>query len=226
MTKKEDEMIMCFRKDDMLLEDGSMPNATFIAKATTAPGIAMMKRRGDIEKDTTFVQPIPYTIIMAPKGGEGDDADEANFLIYKRSKKGGETRLQDQYSVGVGGHINMVDVYSYMAASDDSYANPVMPCALRELMEELGVSELNCDNILMNENTIYDPTEEVSSVHVGIHLCITLHEKPVINPEDALVEVNWVTIDQLSPDGEYYDKMEGWSKWVVDYMRQSLMASE
>lgn len=58
------------------------------------------KRRGDVETDPSWQQIIPYIVFNY------QDA----FFIYKYLPRAGEQRLVDTYQIGVGGHINEIDV--------------------------------------------------------------------------------------------------------------------
>lgn len=215
---KDNEMIMCVDKGRLFLLD--IPTAELVVKATTAPGIATLRRRGDVETDTSLLQPIPYTVVIAPFGEEG----EAKVLMYKRSSKGGETRLQDKYSIGIGGHINGIDVENYFASPTED--SPCSACLFRELFEELGVSELNCEAVMLHDTPIYDDSEAVSSVHIGLLYTVILSDIPNINVEDALTSVEWVSIPDIAPGTERYDKLEGWSKYVAELLVNSVTELE
>jgi predicted NUDIX family phosphoesterase len=215
---KDNEMIMCVDKGRLFLLDS--PTAELVVKATTAPGIATLRRRGDVETDTSLVQPIPYAVVIAPFGEEG----EAKVLMYKRSSKGGESRLQDKYSIGIGGHINGIDVENYFASPTED--SPCSACLFRELFEELGAEELNCEAVMLSETPIYDDSEDVSSVHIGLLYTVILENVPNINVEDALTSVEWVSIPDLAPGTERFEKLEGWSKYAAELLANSLSELE
>ena len=58
------------------------------------------KRRGDVENDPFFQQIIPYIVFNF----------KDKYFIYKYLESAGEKRLVGSYQLGVGGHINPVDV--------------------------------------------------------------------------------------------------------------------
>lgn len=215
---KDNEVIMCVDKGRLFLL--GIPTAELVAKATTAPGIATLHRRGDVETDTSLLQPIPYAVVIAPFGEDG----EAKVLMYKRSPNGGETRLQDKYSIGIGGHINGIDVENYFASPTED--SPCSACLFRELFEELGVEELNCEAVMLHDTPIYDDSEAVSSVHIGLLYTVILTEIPEINVEDTLTSVEWVTIPDIAPGTERYEKLEGWSKYVAELLSNSVKELE
>jgi predicted NUDIX family phosphoesterase len=78
------------------------------------------------ERDESFKQVIPYCVLT--RGFR----DEPMYLWYKRTRKGGESRLHDKYSLGIGGHVNPVDG---AAAGAGTYAAGLA----RELKEEVGL---------------------------------------------------------------------------------------
>src|SRR5687768_11211932 len=55
--------------------------------------------RKEAEVNPAFKQIIPYCVLSC------DD----KIFVYQRTKKGGDSRLHDLYSIGVGGHINPED---------------------------------------------------------------------------------------------------------------------
>lgn len=215
---KDNEMIMCVDKGRLFLLDN--PTAELVVKSTTAPGIANLRRRGDVETDTSLVQPIPYAVVIAPFGED----KEARVLMYKRSSKGGESRLQDKYSIGIGGHINDIDVENYFRSPIEN--SPCSACLFRELFEELGVEKLNCEAVMLSDTPIYDDSEAVSSVHIGLLYTVILADIPDINVEDALTSVEWVTIPDIAPGTERFEKLEGWSKYVAELLVNSVSELE
>src|SRR3990167_1889087 len=58
------------------------------------------RRRGDVETDPSWQQIIPYIVF----------SHENKYFLYKYTAGAGEKRLIDNYIIGVGGHINEVDV--------------------------------------------------------------------------------------------------------------------
>jgi predicted NUDIX family phosphoesterase len=57
------------------------------------------KRRGDVEMDTSFQQVIAY-IIFSYKN---------KYFTYSYLKKAGEQRIKNDYVIGIGGHISLID---------------------------------------------------------------------------------------------------------------------
>lgn len=157
-------------------------------------------RRGDAEENTDFKQPIPYAVIK-----RGD-----LLYGYTRLEGGGESRLHGKISLGLGGHMNPLD--------DITDFNTLLLSNLsRELEEEVSITSTDGTNVnpsLSIIGLINDDVDEVGKVHIGILAFIEL-------PNTAEVEVNeveqlegkWFTKEELV---ENYDKLENWSKFVVD----------
>src|SRR5436190_9053741 len=74
------------------------------------------------EHDESFKQVIPYVLV----------AHGNRYLLIRRTKKQGEARLHDMYSLGIGGHINDVD-----SGSEDRHSHIVEAGMRRELNEEI-----------------------------------------------------------------------------------------
>src|SRR3954451_22924426 len=56
-------------------------------------------RRGDAEEDPTRKQVIPYLVLR----------DGQRWFLMRRTRGGGDARLHDLWSIGVGGHLNPGD---------------------------------------------------------------------------------------------------------------------
>lgn len=156
------------------------------------------------ECDPTFKQVIPYVVLR--RGNE--------FFRYQRTKKGGESRLHDRWSVGVGGHINPGD----SVIDDDGTilpAHTIYDLAMwRELEEEVSIK---CDNeslYLPPVALLYDPSDEVGRVHFGIvHILnVGFHRKLEFH-DPALANGQFTGRFDLKNSTENF---EAWSKLVID----------
>jgi predicted NUDIX family phosphoesterase len=107
------------------------------------------KRRGDVENDPSYQQIIPYILFSFNN----------KFFAYKYIKKAGEERLiNNEYQLGVGGHINKEDVNE----SKDILEAGMM----REWTEEVDFK----GNILQKKlvGILNDESREVEKVHLGL----------------------------------------------------------
>ncbi len=107
------------------------------------------KRRGDMENDPSFKQIIPYMLFSF-----GD-----KFFAYKYLANAGEQRLvNNDYQLGVGGHINQEDV-------NDS-KDVVETGMMREWEEEVDFK----GNLISKKlvGIINDDSRPVEQVHLGL----------------------------------------------------------
>lgn len=158
------------------------------------PGVAHYMDRDAAEQSPQFKQLITYAIFC----------HEGRILAYSRTKKSGESRLHDKWSLGIGGHINPIDG---LTASVDTYLAGME----REIREEISFSG-NAKQQLYA--LINDDTNEVGSVHLGIVHRFDLDTEDVRANEKALDNLGFRTLDELS--GELYAKLETWSAICVD----------
>lgn len=151
------------------------------------------------EEDEGFLQLIPYILLANSDGG---------YFSYARTSKGGESRLHNRYSIGLGGHINPVDSTNLSEPNDTSLLN----CIVRELREEIGV-KLNLDFSLQNVALIFCDATPVDRVHFGLAVVLRLDTSDEsIKLEDALAKGEFVPWKHL----KYYENLENWSKLLVD----------
>lgn len=107
------------------------------------------KRRGDMEENLSFQQIIPYMIFSF----------NDKFFTYKYIKNAGEKRLiNNNYQLGVGGHINKEDI----VGNGDILEIGMM----REWEEEVGFD----GNLISKKliGIIKDETTSVECVHIGL----------------------------------------------------------
>jgi predicted NUDIX family phosphoesterase len=155
-------------------------------------------RRGDAEDDPTYKQPIPYAVLK-----KGDEV-----FAYRRLSGGGEARLHNQISLGVGGHVNAIDGLSFGEIIKENLK--------RELEEELyiGQEDFNVNVI----GLINDDENEVGKVHIGLLAVIELNgDTEVSVRETDQLEGFWLHLDELQYQ-DIYNSLESWSKFVADIL--------
>ena len=202
---KNDETILVFGKevfetigliDDMLEVDVLAP----LSKEDYEYMISLLndmwetggsvQRRGDMEEDMSYLQPIPYTVIK-----QGD-----KYFTYTRLEGGGESRLHGKSSIGVGGHQNSVEYawnFEHLLAVNNS----------RELEEEVFIRDENGEEIdshyeLAKESTIaglmYNQKTEVDSVHLGVLNIISIPETWSVEPKETdTLEGKFLTKEEI-----------------------------
>jgi len=146
------------------------------------------------EKTERLKQVIPYDVIE--QGGK--------IFLYERTKKGGEVRLHNKCSIGVGGHVNPGD-------SIDNPLDALINGRLRELKEEVGLNP--GDYVLEPLGCIYSSADEVSRVHFGI--CHKVIVRPGVELKFTdLALANGKFIDAVDIGSAHLsaDRLETWSK--------------
>ena len=152
--------------------------------------------RSAMEVDPSFKQLIPYVVL------EWTDASgELHVFAYTRGGGGGEKRLHAKRSIGIGGHISRED-----ADGGDAYATGMQ----RELDEEI---QLGSGYRETREGLIYDPSNEVGQVHLGVVHRFVLDSPSVASNESDLAEGGFVAVTELRSD---YERLETWSQLALD----------
>ncbi|MEM1068799.1 MAG: phosphoesterase [Planctomycetota bacterium] len=157
--------------------------------------------RGQMETDPSFKQLIPYVLL------EWTDEDGTTSLFtYTRGGGGGEARLHAKRSIGIGGHISREDA----ADGADPYSSGMQ----REIEEEVilgsGYQEFR-------DGLIYDPSNEVGQVHLGVVHRFILEGPDVSSNEPDLAEGGFVSVCQLI---EEMDRLETWSQLALQSLYQ------
>lgn len=153
------------------------------------------------EKDPTYLQPIPYCVVQ--------DINN-NIFVYKRLKKGNETRLHNNSSIGVGGHVDEITGYP----SQDFTLN-----CIKELKEEL---KLVMEPIVSVTNYfIYDTSNDVGKVHLGVVTFVNLNSQAVEVNEPEKIEGEFIDKYLILSEGPDSNRnYENWSKIVIkEYLK-------
>lgn len=167
------------------------------------------------ERTPTLKQVIPYTLVTR----------EQNVLLLRRLKAGGEGRLHDKLSIGVGGHVNPVDdqastdeLRSHAASSHERRASLLSNATRRELEEELVLEgSWNLESV----GLINDDSNPVGAVHVGLVQVLTTDAAVEIRERDVL-EGQLVTPDALRDKQAEGANYETWSSMLVDRLDELL----
>ncbi len=177
MTRKE--AVLCIDRKN-LPESWVAPESiirmdmeTFCTTCTSA-GFSFRPRDG-VETDPGFKQIIPYILFQTH--------DFIETAIYRRA--GGEKRLHDLWSVGIGGHINPEDHMN----GDQSFPEILTAGMDRELTEEISLrpSGENPEFIGMINEEITD----VGRVHLGAVFRIITRFPRKIFPGPELADFSW-----------------------------------
>ena len=151
--------------------------------------------RAAMETDPSFKQVIPYLVLR-----DGD-----RYFLMRRTRAGGDARLHDRWSIGVGGHLNPGD-------------GDVLGGLRREWAEEL-VAEFVPDFTLVG--LLNDDTTDVGSVHLGAVFTADAAGRPV-----AIRETDKLTGAFADPAevAAVTEDLETWSRLVFEFLETATAA--
>lgn len=158
-----------------------------------------MPRTEELEKDENYKQIIPYIVLH-----HYDHRTSLHRLFTYRRHKGGEARLNDKISIGIGGHINECDVIPGLTRLHSAME--------RELAEEIEFP-VEIRKSTYAYGLIYDPSNEVGRVHLGVVFIVEL-DKPEAYPREACIaDPKWQYINALRRSEE---PMENWTRITLN----------
>jgi predicted NUDIX family phosphoesterase len=140
--------------------------------------------------------------------------------IFHYTRGGGEARLDNKVSIGLGGHVVVEDVH--VVNSEIDLTNTLLEAAIRESLEEVGfpveVGNPVLDKAFMENSQIrgliLDRNTPVGRVHLGVHIPLTLSEKIEIASKEIGPHSGWST----KADLEWMGHKEMWSNLCLHYV--------
>jgi len=206
MKKIKDEKILVVARQGKITEN--LAQGCFDLSKETLEEIlsdAVYGTRYLMEENKNYKQLIPYVAII----------NNGKVFIYQRGSAGGENKLHAQYSLGVGGHIDMEN-----DNAKSSYDTLIDSC-LRELEEEVGLTiEKESLQIQAYINDDSDENNGVGKIHYG--LCFVIYTD--INMGDGEIEYlenrSFMSADEIST---IHSSLEEWSKLFYDKIIKDLI---
>jgi predicted NUDIX family phosphoesterase len=154
---------------------------------------AEFRSRSEMEVDETWKQVIPYPILR----------DGHRWFLMRRTKAGGDARLHDRFSIGVGGHVN----------PDDGGLDGDLSIALRrEWREELDVDFVPEFRFV---GLLNDDTTAVGRVHVGLVYEGDAAGRPVAIRETEKLSGAFVDAADVAAVA---DRLETWSWLAFEFL--------
>lgn len=160
------------------------------------------RERADVEEDSAMQQPIPYVWIVNPKIKKVFAYRRALGESYK------EKRLGGKWSCGLGGHVDKT--------SEESSENPLLDAMMRELGEEVKMSEKVEPRVI---GYINDDSNAVGSVHFGV---VALAETTglVEKGDDEMIHGQFYSIDELEEIfADPSNEIETWTQLSWPFVR-------
>lgn len=202
-VNKMDEMILAMQRVDLFKDDsevfqGILLNPTRVTEMMERFDNMWIERRGDIEEDSRFKQIIPY--VMIRRGPE--------VFVYTRLEAGGEKRLHNQKSVGVGGHMNHI-------SDGIHWSETITENVKRELNEEVNIT--NSEGAQLEViGLINDDKGDAGLFHFGVLMVLDLPlTAEVTVKETDQLEGGWEDFIGLTQDPAKFKPLESWSQMAV-----------
>jgi predicted NUDIX family phosphoesterase len=136
---------------------------------------------------------IPYPILR----------DGPRWFLMRRTRAGGDERLHDRYSIGVGGHVNPVD-----GGLDGDLSGALE----REWTEELDVDFVPTFRFV---GLLNDDTTSVGQVHLGLVYEGDAAGRPVEIRETDKLSGGFVETGEVAAVA---NRLETWSRLVFEFM--------
>jgi predicted NUDIX family phosphoesterase len=154
---KDDEQILVV-KSDVIFEKGiwqGLKTENLDYYLDLIKNNCEFKRRGDVENDPSFQQIIPYMVFSFKDPVTGVN----KFFAYRYIANAGESRLiNNNYQIGVGGHINKDDL--------ENQEDVLEAGKMREWEEEVNYNGGFISKKLVG--ILNDDTNLVEEVHLGL----------------------------------------------------------
>ncbi len=147
--------------------------------------------RPQAELDTSIKQIIPYVVVR----------DGERIFLMRRTRAGGDARLFDRFTIGVGGHMNPGDP-------------SVMATLQREWREELAADFMPDFDFL---GPLNDDESEVGRHHLGLVYLADAAGRAVAVRETHKLSGAFESFETAMAA---YDEMETWSQLVLDLLSE------
>lgn len=151
--------------------------------------------RDTMEGDPAFKQVIPYLVLR----------DGARYFLMRRTRAGGDARLHDRWSIGVGGHLNPGDA-------------GVFGGLRREWREEL---DADFEPDFQPVGLLNDDTTEVGAVHIGVIVVAHAAGRPVRVRETDKLDGAFAEPAEVRAVA---DRLETWSALVFEALESGVLA--
>lgn len=162
-----------------------------------------------INGDNLYRQLLPYTVFKV-KG-------KNKYFTYRRTTKVGEARLSGNCSIGFGGHVDLADVVFDSIASTIDLPTTLFDASLRELNEELQISD-ELHDLVVNETIepvlfglVNDNSNSVGQLHLGIVNVYEVNEQDIVDVNEDELEF----LGALTPNEILNNNPESWTAIII-----------
>lgn len=210
---KHPQHILAFHKHQFgNLNDGFnfMEQPEFLRRAQASLWIG---RREELERMEIFGQLLPYVVLYSFNEGK------VRFFTYQRGKGVGESRLAGNFSIGIGGHVDLEDAQSKNSVID--VLGTINNAMAREIEEEVKFSDGIGNEVKPQLKPVFfgvinDTRDPVGRVHFGALYGIKIpHDILVECREAELLTIGMMDYAQLGAlHTTTGSVLEGWSEIV------------
>jgi predicted NUDIX family phosphoesterase len=141
------------------------------------------------EDDPSWKQVIPYLLLR----------DGSRIFLMRRTRAGGDVRLHDRYSIGIGGHVNPDD-------------GDVQGGMRREWAEEI---EADFEPEFRPIGVLNDDSNAVGAVHLGLVYEADAGGRTVAIREREKLDGQFASLVEVSAVA---DRLETWSALLFDFL--------
>ena len=145
--------------------------------------------RRDVEDDPSFKQVIPYLCLR----------DSERIFLMRRTRAGGDPRLHERYSIGIGGHVNPGD--------EDPLGG-----LRREWREEIA-AEFEPEFVPIG--LLNDDSDPVGAVHLGLVFAADAGGRAVHIRETDKLSGSFASMSDVAAVA---DRLETWSRLLYEYL--------
>jgi predicted NUDIX family phosphoesterase len=187
----DDELVFVVPREAVIAGDGwhGLQPADLDAFSAAIERHGRFEPRPAMEADPEFKQIIPYLVL---RDGEA-------YFLMRRTRAGGDVRLHDRWSIGVGGHLN---------PGDENLDGGLR----REWSEEL-VADFIPDFRFVG--LLNDDTTPVGQVHLGAVFVADSGSRAVTIREIDKLSGNFAAPSEVA---EVAPELETWSRLVFDHL--------
>jgi predicted NUDIX family phosphoesterase len=193
---KQDELILVVKRKDLFAQKTAWAGLKEVDFESYLQCIKEKKEflpRSLMEQDPQYKQIIPYLLFRY----------DNRYFLMQRTAQATEKRLQNKYSLGIGGHIRQEDL-----TSDNIY-----DWARREFHEEV---EYKDELSIKPLGILNDDSNPVGQVHIGFVLLLE-GSTPNIKVKSELKSGELVTLQDCQA---YFTHMESWSQIVCEFLNR------
>ena len=147
------------------------------------------RARAEAENDPSWKQVIPYVALR----------DDDRIFLMRRTRAGGDERLHERYTIGVGGHVNPED-------------GDIFGGLRREWAEEIDADFMPDFQPL---GVLNDDENAVGAVHLGLVFAADAHGRPVAIREKHKLDGSFATLTDVDAVA---DRLETWSALLFTFL--------